>query len=203
MTLPINLSVTQIEQKIVKVTAELENARALEYAKAEKAFLAAQKLFTLAREKVASLLTKPIATLAAKNRLAAAKAELTAMKSAAALAETHLNSIEKEQERAKKISRKVERLLISKKLSKKIEFSRKEKSALKIMRKNAKEKRKLAKEETVVHLLEQPTSKPIKAEDKKLQPKKFPYPRKPKALKIKPVANTEVIVQTPLAEVKS
>lgn len=141
-----SLSVAEIEKNIIKVTAELEKARALEYTIAEKTLLAAQKSAAAAQVKVQELVDKSGATPAAENRLALAKAVLAEKESAITVAAAQFNKIKTQQEATQKFKKKVTNLLSNKKLSKKVKFSRKEKAALKAFRKLEKTKNKLAKE---------------------------------------------------------
>jgi len=80
-------SISDIEQQIATVTAQLDEARAQQLANAEKSYLAAQKAAELAQSKMQDLAAKPTTSIAAQNRLrtATATAEEQNLKLAEAL----------------------------------------------------------------------------------------------------------------------
>lgn len=137
-------SITDIEEQIAKITAELEKARALQYTTAEKAFLAAQKRTAVAQAKVNDLNAKASTTVAAQSRLALAKTALTEQESLLADVETVFNAAKAEQDAADEFAKNVALVLSGKKLGKKIKLNKKEKAVLKEEKKNAK---KIAKQE--------------------------------------------------------
>jgi hypothetical protein len=136
--------ISDIEQQIAVVSAQLEQARAQQLAAAEKSYLAAEKAVVLAREKVRDLSANPNTTLAAKNRLltATAAAEDLNVKLVAAL--EVLDTLKSQKKYAEKFAKKVGRLLAGKKIGKKIKFTKAENAIIKEDKKAAK---KLAKAE--------------------------------------------------------
>lgn len=109
------LSVTDIENQIAKVTAELEKARTAQYSTAEKAFLAAQKRTAAAQAKVRDLLAKGGTTPVAKNRLTLAKDALTEQQNLLAAAKAQFDSAKAMQNAAKEIAKNISLLTPGKK----------------------------------------------------------------------------------------
>ncbi len=151
LNLQTHIAVADIEQQIAKIKEEIDSARAQEYLQAEKTFMAAQKIAVATQLKVQALLRNTSTSVAAQNRLALAKARLTEQELAVIAAAKQFNNVKKEQEASQQFTKKVAKILASRKLSKKINFSKKEKAALKVMRKSAKGKNKTAKSSS--HLL--------------------------------------------------
>lgn len=137
------ISISDIEQQIATVTAELEKARAQNFAAAEAAFLAAQKAVATAQAKVNELSVKAV-TAAAQNRLAQVRIVLDDHEATLTATKTAFDALQLEQEAAQEFNAKVELLLAGKKLGKKIKFTKKEKAVLKADKKAAK---KIAKAE--------------------------------------------------------
>lgn len=144
-------SITDIEEQIAKITAELEKAREIEYTAAEKVFQAAQKRTDAAQTKVNELNAKASTTAAAQSRLALAKAALTEQESLLADATTVFNAVKAEQEAADEFAKNVALVLSGKKLGKKIKLNKKEKAVVKedkkIAKKIAKQEKKAAKKQ--------------------------------------------------------
>lgn len=141
-------SISDIEQQIATVTAELEKARAQHFAVAEAAFLAAQKAVASTQAKVNELSAKAT-TAAAQTRLALARSTLEEQEVTLTTTKVVFDTLKLEQEAAREFNEKVELLLAGKKLGKKIKFTKKEKAVLKADKKAAKKiakaKKKIAK----------------------------------------------------------
>lgn len=222
------VSITDIEQQIATVTAELEKARAQHFAAAEADYLAAQKTVASAQTKVNELSAKATTT-AAQNRLALARAALEEQETKLTATKNIFDQLTLEQEAAQDFNEKVELLLAGKKIGKKIKFTKKEKAVLKADKKAAKKiakaEKKLAKDEKAEakknakaesKLLKAQTAESEKSgEDEqalapvaavtakpaasKAAPKKAPA-KKPVVKKTAPAAKPAEVVDAPLVE---
>jgi hypothetical protein len=190
------VSITDIEQQIAKVTAALELARAEHFAKAEGAFLAAQKAVANAQTKVNELSAKAT-TAAAQNRLLLARIALEEQEDKLTTTKAVFDTLKLEQEAAQEFSEKVDLLLAGKKLGKKIKFTKKEKAVLKADKKAAK---KIAKAEKKVAKDEKEQAKKLaKAEAKTLKQKAEASNKDEVAVEEPPVAQEKPVAVKPVA----
>jgi hypothetical protein len=135
-------SIADIEQQIAKVTAQLQQARALQLATAEKAYLAAQKAAEQARTKVRDLAAKGSTTVAAQNRLLTAQANSEELDNKLTAALEVYDALKEQKKASEKFSKKVGKVLAGGKLGKKIKLTREEKDVLKEDKKNTKKTEK-------------------------------------------------------------
>ena len=138
-------SIADIEQQIAKVNAQLQEARAKQFATAEKAYLAAQKAAEQARTKVRDLVAKGTGTVAAQNRLLTAQANAEDLDIKLGSALDVYDALKEQQKASEKFAKKVGKVLAGKSLGKKIKFTREEKDVLKEDKKIAKKAAKADK----------------------------------------------------------
>lgn len=191
---PTSALITEIEEQIAKITAELEKARALEYSIAEKAFLAAQKRTAAAQAKVDDLTAKAGTTAAAQSRLALAKSALTEQEVLLADATTLFNTIKAKQDAADEFAKNVALVLSGKKLGKKIKLTKKEKAVVKEDKKAAKKVAKQEKKAAKKHAKDEKNKNEKSKSENKDDAKKQNTNKKPEKKQTAPVTETAAVV---------
>jgi hypothetical protein len=128
-------SITDIEQHIAKVTAQLQKAREQEFSTAETVFLTAQQTTAAALARLAALEAIPASTPA---RISKAQADLNIQQAQLASANKIYNALIAAQKAAEHFATDVTAVMAGKKLGKKIKFTKKEKAIIKDDKKAAK-----------------------------------------------------------------
>lgn len=199
-------SINDIEQQIASVTAQLEQARAQQFAAAEKAYLTTQKSADLARAKVNELIAKASNTVAAQNRLLTAQANAKELDIELAAALEVYEALKDQKKASEKFAKKVGKVLAGKKLGKKIKLTRAEKDVLKEEKKIAKKNAKKVKKSEKNSVTEaKPVAEETRPAAKKAEVKKSPVKdvtakkvvaKKAPAKKSAPIAKEDVAPAT-------
>lgn len=101
------VSVVELEQQISKLSAALDKARALEFAAAQKAVVAGQKVLASAKKKIADINAKGVVTAAAKARLTQAKKDQLEATKVLAVAQDVFAGLKTAQNAAKEVAKEL------------------------------------------------------------------------------------------------